>query len=67
MLSPGNPNVAIIQDFWGNPVALHVLELDNITSEWYEKCTELQIIRYRKEYYENMSEQFRRKYQLFKK
>lgn len=66
-MSPDNPDIAIIIDFWGNPVTLHVSELDEISSEWFEKCTEIQIARYRKEYYENMAEHFRRKYQLFKK
>lgn len=67
LMSPDDPNVAIIIDFWGNPMTLHVSELNDITTEWFEKCTEMQIARYRKNYYENMAEHFRRKYQLLNK
>ena len=67
MMSPDNTEVAIIQDFWGNPMTLHIFELNEITSEWYENCTALQIVRYRRNYYEQMAEHFRRKYQLLLK
>ena len=63
MICPGNIEVAYLQDFWGNPVTLHRDEIEEMDAEWYIKFTNLQIAKYRMQYYEEMAEKFRRVYQ----
>lgn len=64
MISPKDPEVAYLQDFWGTPVSIHMVDIEDNTSEWFERCTRLQIIRYRKEYYRKMASRFERLYEL---
>ena len=64
MMCPDNPEVAYLEDFWGSPVSLHMDDINDITSEWFEKCTNLEIIKYRREYYREMASRFERLYEL---
>lgn len=64
MMCPKDPDVAYLSDFWGTPVSLHIVDIEDPLSEWYEKCTKLQIIRYRKEYYRKMASRFEILYDL---
>lgn len=61
---PNNPEVVYLQDFWGTPVSLHMDEINDISSEWFEKCTRLQIIIYRLKYYQEMASRFKKLLEL---
>lgn len=63
MMCPGNIDVAYLQDFWGNPVTLHRVELEEMDAEWYIQFTDLQVYKYRMQYYEEMATKYRNLYQ----
>lgn len=64
MMCPDNHEVAYLEDEWGTPFSLHIHHINDIMSEWFEKCTRLQIIKYRLEYYREMASRFDRLYEL---